>query len=308
MLYDLTLTTKARNLPKDIEFEVLQNVTVLLVTINSTKTSFFKSVIYKYLQPLDGHKNICRFNQVGHQTELVTYYYIGKYGACVAAIRYLSPRIEIHHTTSTITMMANQCFPNLGAIISVGTACGIKKKVQLCDVLVSSKVVNYDKAMDKHLTKSEPITVSSQLLKLFTHPVQWPDHAMKKHLEDNSQQIPNVKSGVIFSGVYPVDNPVMTKTLVKKLAQEGIGIEMDGAYLVAENRQTAVNSVIIKAVCDFGDGKNIAEYHHTAELLAADLVHKCLSDPHAAEFFTGLCNLHNYLSIIVKYVTKQLSL
>ena len=308
MLYDLTLTTKARYLPKDIELEVLQNVTILLLTINTNKTSFFKSVIYKYLQPLDGHKNIYRYNQGGRQTELATYYYIGKYGACLAAIRYFSHGIEIHPTTSNITMMANLCFPNLGAIISVGIACGIKKKVQLCDVLVSSKVVNYDKAMDKHLTKSEPITVSSQLLKLFTHPVQWPDHAMKKHLEDNSQQIPNVKSGVIFSGVYHVDNPAMTKTLVKKLAQEGIGIEIDAAYLVSENRQTTVNSVIIKAVCDFGDGKNITEYRHTAELLAADLVHNCLSDPHAAEFFTGLCNLHNYLSIIVKYITTQLGL
>ena len=290
MLYDLTLTTKARILPQDIEVEVLQNVTVLLVTINSTKTSFFKSVIYKYLQPLDGHKNIYRFNQGGHQTELATYYYIGKYGACLAAIRYFSHGIKIHCTTSTIAMMANQCFPNLGAIISVGIACGIKKKVQLCDVLVSSKIVNYDNAMDEHLTISKAITVSSQLLKLFTQPVQWPDDVMKKYLKDHRQRIPSVKSGVIFSGPYPVDDPAIIKSLVKNFAHEGMGIEMDGTYLVAENQQTAVNFIVIKAVCDFGDGKNILAHHHTAALLAADLVHKCLSDPHATEFFKGSYN------------------
>ena len=290
MLDDLTLATNPSILPKHIEVEVLQSVTVFLITINTTKISFFETVVYKYLQPLDGHKIIYRFNQGAegeHQTELTTYYYIGKYGACLAAIRYFSPGIEIHQTTSNITMMANQCFPNLGAIISVGIACGIKKKVQLCDVLVSSKVVNYDKATDKRLTINKAISVSSQLLKLFTQPVQWPDDAMKKYLKDHRQRIPNVKCGVIFSGLYPIDDPAMTKTLVKNFAHEGMGIEMDGGYLFAENQQTAVNFIIIKGVCDFGDGKNVAAHQHTAALLAADLVHKYLSDPHATEFFKG---------------------
>ena len=299
MLHDLTLTTTARFLPKDIEVEVLQNVTVLLSTIQTTKTSFFESVTRGYLQPLDGHKNIYAFNQGGHQTELVTYY-IGKYGACVAAIRYFSPGIEIHQTTSTITMMASQCFPNLGAIINLGIVCGIKKKVQLCDVLVSSKVVNYDKEIDEHFTKGEPITVSSQLLKFFTQPVQWPDIAMKKYLKDHRQRIPNVKSGVIFSGPYPVDDPAMTKSLVEKFSHEGIGIEMEANYPFAENQQTTVNSVIIKAVCDFGDGKYFAEYRHTAALLAADLVQKCLRDPHVAEFFKGLNNSYVFVYSINK--------
>ena len=307
MLYGLTLTTKARVLPKDIEVEVLQNVTVLLVTMNTAQTSFFQSVIYKRLQPLDGHKNLYRFNQGGHQNELVTYYYIGKYGACLAAVRYFSPRIQKHRISSTITMIANQCFPNLGAVINIGIACGIKKKVQLCDILVSSKVVNYDTTINEHLTKGEPIIVSSQLLKLFTQPVQWPDDAMKKHLEDNRQRIPNVKSGMIFSGPYPVDDPAKTKILVKKFAHEGIGIEMDGAYLFAENQQTTVNLVIIKAVCDFGDGKNVEVHQHKATLLSADLVHKCLSDPHTAEFFTGLHNVHICLQLNT-YITTQLGL
>ena len=293
-LHYLILTTKARFLPKDIEVEVLQNVSVLLVTINTTKPSFFKSVICKYLQPLDGHKNIYGFNQGGHQTELVTYYYIGKYGACTAAITYFSPGIKIHCTTSTITMMAKHCFPNLGAIISIGIACGIKKKVQLCDVLVSSEVVNYDKQIEEYVPKGKAITVSSQLLKLFTQPFQWPNHAMKKYLKDHRQRIPNVKSGVILSGPYPVD-PAVTKTLVEKFTHEGIGIEMDGAYPFAENQQTTLNYIIIKAVCDFGDGKNITKYYHTAALLAADLVHKCLSEPHAVEFFTGLHNTYVFV-------------
>ena len=250
------------------------------------------SIIRKYLQPLEGHEDVYRYKQGRHQTEFVTYY-IGKYGACPAAIRYALPGIAMHCTTSTVSIMAYQCFPNLGAIVSIGIACGIKKKVQMCDVLVSSQVLNYDKAVDIHqeyLPKGKAITVSSQLLKLFTQPVQWPDYAMKKYLKDHRQRIPNEKFGVILSGPCPVDDPAMTKTLVKQFADEGIGIEMDGAYLFPENQQTSVNNIIVKAVCDFGDGKNTTKYRHTAALLAANLVHKCLSDPHAAEFFKGAYN------------------
>ena len=282
-------------LPKDIEVDVLQIVAVLLVTVH--RNELF--IIYKYLQPLDGHKYVYRFKQDGQQNELVTYY-IGKYGACPAAIRYAPPGIAMHYTTSSIPIMAYQCFPNLGAIVSIGVACGIKKKVQMCDVLVSSQVLNYDKAIDIHqeyLPKGKAITVSSQLLKLFTQPVQWPDDAMKKYLKDHRQRNPNVKFGVILSGTYPVDDPAMTKTLVKQFADEGIGIEMDGAYLFPENQQTTVNNIIVKAVCDFGDGKNITKYYHTAALLAANLVHKCLSDSHAAKFFKGI-----YVQLYTYYI------
>ena len=267
---------------------MLQSVTVLLVTVHRNEIS----IIRKYLQPLDGHEDVYRYKQGRHQTEFVTYY-IGKYGACSAAIRYAQPGIAMHHTTSTVPTMAYQCFPYLCAIVSIGIACGIKKKVQMCDVLVSSQVLKYDKAIDIHqeyLPKGKAITVSSQLLKLFTQCVQWPDYAMKKYLKDHRQRNPKVKLGVILSGPYPVDDPALTKTLVKQFADEGIGIEMDGAFLYPENQQTTVNNIIVKAVCDFGDGNNITEYHHTAALLAADLVHKCLSDPHAAEFFKGAYN------------------
>ena len=272
-------------LPKDFEVEVLQSVTVLLVAVHRNEIS----IICKYLQPLDGHKDVYRFKQVGHQTELVTYY-IGKYGACPAAVRYAPLGIAMHHTTSSVLIMAYQCFPYLCAIVSIGIACGIKKKVQMCDILVSSKVLHYDKVMDKHqeyLPKGKAITVSSQLLKLFTQPVQWPDDAMKKYLKDHGQRSPNVKSGVILSGPFPVDDPALTKTLAENFPDKGIGIEMDRAYLFPENQQSTVNIIIVKAVCDFGDGKNVTMYQYTAALLAANLVHNCLSDTHASEFFKG---------------------
>ena len=283
---ELSLATRdAITLPKSIEKEVLQSVMVLLVTVNINATSATRS----YLQPLDGHKNIYKFYQGGQQAKVIIYH-IGKYGACQAAIREIPPYIEVHDSTSSISVMAHLCFPNLGGIVSVGVACGIKGKVKMCDVLVSSQILKYEKASDEHdeySPRGEAIVVSSQLKKLITQPVQWPSDAIKKRLHDNGERMPDVKSGVILSGPYLVDDPIMKKALAKNFAREAIGIEMDGAHLFITNQQIAANTVIIKAVCDFGDGRNRKKYQPTAALLAADLVHKCLRDPQAPEVLKG---------------------
>ena len=276
------LTTKdGIPLPRSIEMEVLKSVKVLLVF-----TSEF-SVMWNYLEPLNGYKHIHRYNQIGHQTQIITYY-IGKYGACHAAIIKISPVFEPNNT-STIVMMADQCFPNLDAVISVGVVCGIKKKAQICDVLVSSKVINYiyDITTKEYIQKGEAITLSNAVVKLFAQPVQWPSELGKKYLEVNRQQIPDVKCGMILSGPYVVDDPAINE-MVKKFAVEAIGIEMDGANIFANNQKATVNTIIVKAVCDFGDGKDIKVNQNTAALLASDLVYIGLSHPQASEILKGL--------------------
>ena len=273
-------------LPKYFEAEVLQNVMVLLVSWNKTEST----AILNYLQPLVGYGNIYKFDQGGQQVEVISYY-IGKYGVCPAAFR---DGCEVHGNANTVSMMADQCFPNLGAIISVGVACGIKEKVQLCDVIVSSKVLNYDKKIDGHgeyLPIGEPIVVSKQLVKLFSAPVQWPNDRIKKRLTDNGRPVPNVKSGVMLSGPYLVNHPAMKEALYENIAHEVFGIEMGGAFLFAENAYTTANMIIVKAVCDFGDGRNNEEYQPTAALLAANLVYNCLSNLKALETLRGIHNV-----------------
>ena len=256
---------------------------VLLVSSNEF------SVIWNSLQPLDSYKDIYRYTQVGCQTQSTTYY-IGKYGACPAAIMKIPPVFEASNNASTAVMMADQCFANLDAIISVGVICGIKKKAQICDVLVSSKVINYsyDITMKGYIPKGEAITVSNAVAKLFAQPVQWPSEpVMKKYLEFNRQRIPDVKSGLILSGPYVVDDPAINK-MVKKFAVEAIGIEMDGANIFGKNQKATVNKIIVKGVCDFGDGKDIKVNQNTAALLASDLVYIGLSHPQASEILKGL--------------------
>ena len=267
-------------LPKNIEAGILQNVVVLLVNVNI-------SYIYGYLQPLDSHQNIYLFNQSGQRTEVVTYY-VGKYGTCPAAIRKIPQGFAVYDNRNAVVMMAEQCFPNLGAIISVGAACGIKKKAQICDVLVSSKIINYDYdiTMDSCVQRGEAISLSSPVIKLFTQPVQWPGDEIKRYLEVNTQQMPNVKCGVILSGSYPIADSAKQSLL--SIADEIIGIEINGANLFVLNQPATVNTVIVKGVCDFGDGMHIDMHRPTAALLAADLVHKGLSHSQALEILKGL--------------------
>ena len=277
------LATKDEVLPRNIEVDVLRSIVVLLVNIHGTS----ESVIHRYLQPLDGHTKLYQFYQSAQQTEPVTYY-IGKCGACPIAFRWLLSKSQASHDHSIVVMMADQCFPNLGAIISVGVAYGIKKKAQLCDVLVSSKILNYDYdiTVKKYLPKGEATALSTPVVKLFTQRVQWPSDEVNKHLEANRQRIPNVKSGVIMSGPHVVNDPAISG-LVRNFADGVIGIEMGGANVFAEKQHFTIHTIIVNAVCDFGDGKSIEGNHPFAALLAANLVHTGLSHPQAREILQG---------------------
>lgn len=259
---------------------MLQRVVVLLVTVNDNETLATRS----YLKPLDGHDKIFKFSKridYGEQQSEIAMYYIGTYGACPTAVRKILPGAEIDGGASSVPRMAYVCFPNLGAIIGVGVACGIEEKVCMCDVLVSSKIVNYDKGRaqsGKFLSRGEAINASSYLKGLFTDQFQWPNDCIKERLKGSNMHIPKVKSGVILSGPYLIDDSELKKRFIEDFAPEAIGIEMEGTYLFAAAQQTTTHVIIIKAVCDFGDGKKDKKYQPTAALMAADLVHECLKD------------------------------
>ena len=258
---------------------------ILLVTTNLDESL----ATHSYLQPLDGHETIYRLDQDEHHAG--SSYYIGNYGACPAAIRDVLPRFELYGRTdsaSTVTMMADRCFPNLGAIINVGVVCGIRGEVKICDILISSEVLNYKAARNNenlNSSSADIIKVSPQLCKLFTHPTEWPSNSIKKRLNDNGEQSPDVKSGLILSG-HCIDDLVM-ENLLRNFAHGAIGIEKKGINLFTGDQQTVVNGIIVKAVSDFGDGMDDERYRPTAAMIAADFLDKCLNDPQAYEILKG---------------------
>jgi len=263
---------------KNLKAEVLGKVVILMVTVSTLENLATRS----YLKPLDGHKTIYKFLQHCEQQSEMAIYYIGKYGACPTAIRKVLPHSKVLGGASNVPRMAYNCFPNLCAVIGVGVACGVEKKVKMCDILVSSKVINYSKGMAQdgdYICRGEVINASLYLNEVFFQPVGWPNDSIKKRLNDSGVSIPQIRSGIILSGPYPTDDPVMKELLSKDFASEAIGIEMEGVYLFALAQQTFANTIIVKAVCDFGDGMKSKEYQPTASLMAADFINKHLSDP-----------------------------
>ena len=260
---------------------MLQKVVVLLLTINDNETL----AVRNYLEPFDECGDTYKFTKCvtfGGKVSHHAIYYIGKFGACPAAITAIQPGSEVRGGAINVPMMAYQSFPNIGAIIGVGVACGVKKKVKMCDVLVSTQIVNYDQARAQQggfLSRGTKINASAYLRSLFTQLVKWPNDSIRQRLTDSKMPNPKVKSGVILSGPYLIDDPKFQDVLIEDFASEAIGIEMEGACLFAATQETATNVIIVKAVCDYGDGKKNKVYQPTAALLAADFLYKQLSDP-----------------------------
>ena len=285
-MFDVTKEDIPLTNDKNLKAEVLGKVVILMVTVSTVENLATRS----YLQPLDGHKTIYKFSQHGEQQSETAIYYIGKYGACPTAIRKVLSGSVVLGGANSVPRMAYNCFPNLCAIIGVGVACGVEKKVKICDILVSSKVINYGKQMAQDggfIPIGEVINASPYLNEVFSQPVSWPNDSIKERLNENSVLVPQIRSGIILSGPYLTDDPVMKELLSKDFASEAIGIEMEGFHLFTATQQIISNGIIVKAVCDFGDGKKSKEYQPTAALMAANCVNKYLSDPDVPKILNG---------------------
>ena len=267
---------KISTLP-DKQSNILDEVVLLLLTVNDNEDY----AALCYLEPLPGHDEIFRYYQredAGVQTQHAIYL-IGKYGACPAAIRQIKPGAEIGGAT-TVPNLAFRCFKNLNAIIGMGVACGVEKKVKLCDVLVADKVKNYDQArLEKGgpLSRAYAIPTSDLLSSIFRQKIMWPDDEIKERLEECNVK-PKIKQGIILSGPYLIDDIKIKKELIQNFASEAIGIEMEAAYLFKAAQQVPTHMTIVKAVCDFGDGKKNKDCQPTAALLAANCVKRYLDE------------------------------
>ena len=278
-------TKEAIDLPESKKNEVLCSIEVLLMTINVNETL----AIQGYLQKLDGHTNVYKFlkhiNLDGQPAKYVTFY-IGKYGICPAAIGVVPDDLEVHRGHNSLTVMAYDCFPNLSTILSIGIICGIQKKVKMCDVLVSTEVVYYDREKaDPGKSKMKTIGISNQLIEIFNQPDGWPHKSIQERLKYYLSMLPNVITGVILSGLHLNNDPAMKN---KDIPPNVIGTDMGGAPLFGGALQTMANIIIVKAVCGFEAGKYDETYQPTAALLAADLVYECLSSSQTEKLFTGL--------------------
>ena len=277
---DLLQAVRKQNyisLPSTLSDEILPQVQLLLLTVN--KNEFIAT--QNYLEPLKGYDSIFTYHHridSPHSTDTAIYY-LGKYGACTAAVAKIDPGLALRTGAGFAPNLAYQCFPKLGAIIGVGVACGVNGKAKMYDVLVSSKVVNYDKARaekGRFISRGEAIPASGYLQQIFSQ-TRWP-HLSKTLYRSEKMPLTEIHHGIILSGPYLIDDLKFKSKLLKSFAPEAIGIEMEGSSLFSATLHTRIHCILVKSVCDFGDGKKDKKYQPTAAIIAADCVKHVMDD------------------------------
>ena len=145
-------------------------------------------------------------------------------------------------------------------VILVGIACGgNKEKQSIGDVLVSHNVIDYDCRKEDYNLETEVETTiwrgarvpsGDVIYRLFNgHSFDW-----------QSQNKARVRMGDIICSSVLLNNPHKKSTVFATFHDEPVGYEMEGASAFRACRYAKITEwLIVKGVCDFGDGKKNEE-------------------------------------------------
>jgi nucleoside phosphorylase len=151
------------------------------------------------------------------------------------------------------------------AVIGVGIAFGINEKKQaIGDILLSRQLRLYDlqRVGSEIILRGDKPHASTRLINFFEGVAQ------------TSWKGARVRSGVILTGDKLVDN-LDYRTQLIGFEPEAVGGEMEGAGLYVASQDHKIDWIIIKAICDWGDGqkaKNKVARQKRAARSAAEFV------------------------------------
>ena len=138
------------------------------------------------------------------------------------------------------------------AVIMVGIAFGVNaEKQSIGDILVSQQLRLYElRRVGTHeeggvelILRGDRPHASPRLINLFQSAhLYWEDEKAK------------VRFGLILTGEKLVDN-VDFRQQLRQFEQEAIGGEMEGAGLYVACQDAKVDWILVKAICDWADGK-----------------------------------------------------
>jgi nucleoside phosphorylase len=198
-------------------------------------------------------------------------YYLGKFGAYkVVVTKCRMGSIGEGSVILATTQAQNVWHPK--AIIMVGIAFGRDPaKQKIGDVLVASQIIPYEQQrVGEQVIFRGPIPPSNTtLLNRFENAPTW--HFARPDGKDCDLLV-----GPILSGEKLVDNPEFKLHLFHQFPQ-AIGGEMEGAGLCAASGRIGTAWILVKSICDWGDGKKHKQHQPLAAATAVSLVHHVLS-------------------------------
>ncbi|MBK7537701.1 MAG: 5'-methylthioadenosine/S-adenosylhomocysteine nucleosidase [Myxococcales bacterium] len=226
-----------------------------------TAVAVERDAILRLMKPLPGHAQI-REAPVKYLT-----YYVGVIGEARVVLTMCRPgAIDRDGSIIATTEAIQACQPR--SVIAAGIAFGgYTEKLKIGDVLVSNRVISYEPARKQaggDRPRGSQREAGKLLLNRFRNVLGWcferPDRRRCSFVE-----------GLLLSGEKLVDDLDFKVELFEQYP-ESIGGEMEGAGMAAVAASHNIEWIVVKAVCDWGDGTKSDNYQPLAAAAAASLV------------------------------------
>ena len=268
---------------KDIKIEakpfsedLVKGITVLLMTA----TPLELRGVMGYLKPKDSNGKIIETFTDAEAGKIK--FYIGKYGQYPVAVGMIAPA-KGHQgpidATNVTTKIMNAFKPRY--VIAVGICYGMdRSKTSSGDVIVSDHIVDATcvRYGDTQQLRGGIPSAGTTLLSVFSSPIGY------THTQDGKEV--TVHCGDFIARPDLIDNSVYKEQL-KRLRSDALGGEMEGAGIMAAIKNATyigVEGIVIKAICDWGDGKKseAADWKPFSSHAAARYVHHQMDKPSGA--------------------------
>ncbi|MUH00836.1 hypothetical protein F7734_54635 [Scytonema sp. UIC 10036] len=257
----------APNLPEtqEIDENQCQSLKQEIDVVIMTATDVELKAVAKLLKPYPRKKKVF-LAYVGPET-----YYLGKFGEYKTVVTKCRMGSIGEGSVILATEQAQRLW-SPRAMIMVGIAFGKDpNKQKIADVLVASQIISYEQQRvgEEIVYRGSIPPSNTTLLNRFENAQNW-----KFTRPDGSHC--NLIVGSILSGEKLVDNPDFKAQLFQQFPQ-AVGGEMEGAGLCAASGRVGTAWILVKSICDWGDGKKHKKHQPMAAAAAASLVHHVLS-------------------------------
>jgi nucleoside phosphorylase len=236
----------------DLDPEAMTKIGVLVATPTE------RDAVLKFMRPPRGKKFIIQVF-VGNNT-----YYFGRLGACKVALCMTSMGSIGRDSSLNVTGEFIDEW-NLKAVIMLGIAFGKdSSKQSIGQILVSDRIIAYEPTRmgaTEAVSRGQEPSASPLLLNRFRNVINW-------HFASPNGKICDLQIGPLLSGEKLVDNPEFKDQLFKQ-HPTAIGGEMEGAGFASAAERKKCDWIVIKAICDWGDGTK--EKQHQAFAAAASV-------------------------------------
>ena len=181
-------------------------------------------------------------------------------------------------------------FPNFSFIIGVGVAYGGNKdQTKFGDVLVSNTIAELNTVKftkeDSIISRGQNVHVGAMVNAIFCNESN--KFQTFACTDGDTPRYSKAHVGTIISGSFLVDNQRIKDKLFDN-SIEAIGGEMEGHVLMDILHQRVLvplrDAIIIKGVCDYGDGKKEKQWQLTAALAAVKYTHLMLMQTNGTLF------------------------